>query len=245
MNLGLLELYIGEFNTEKIPVSSGNTERQLMLMQDLGSTILVSTPAYALYMADVAEKIGVDMDKIKLRLAMFGGEGHTEEMRRQIEKRWHLLATENYGLSEIGGPRTVTTASPSPPPKKSRASTAAAMSPSPRKISAFLIITYRAFLSSIEAHISPQIHRLPGWCCPSAGYPHLFQLRAQPREQPPLNFDGIAAVFCFYEYFPHTFLRLQRLSHQLGNLFHLFHHAVELVGRQGLLPIRKGLGRGH
>lgn len=87
-----------------VPVSSGNTERQLMLMQDLGSTILVSTPAYALYMADVAEKIGVDMDKIKLRLAMFGGEGHTEEMRRQIEKRWHLLATENYGLSEIGGP---------------------------------------------------------------------------------------------------------------------------------------------
>ena len=75
-----------------------------IIVSSNGDTILVSTPAYALYMADVAEKIGVDMDKIKLRLAMFGGEGHTEEMRRQIEKRWHLLATENYGLSEIGGP---------------------------------------------------------------------------------------------------------------------------------------------
>ena len=87
-----------------VPVSSGNTERQLMLMQDLESTILVSTPSYALYMADVAERIGVDMNKIKLRLGLFGGEGHTEEMRQQIEKRWGILSTENYGLSEIGGP---------------------------------------------------------------------------------------------------------------------------------------------
>ena len=87
-----------------VPVSSGNTERQLMLMQDFCSTILVSTPAYALYMADTAERLGIDKSKIKLRLAMFGGEGHTEAMRRQIEKRWNLLATENYGLSEIGGP---------------------------------------------------------------------------------------------------------------------------------------------
>lgn len=87
-----------------VPVSSGNTERQLMLMQDLESTALVSTPAYALYMADVAEKQGIDMSKIKLRVGLFGGEGHTESMRDQIERKWNILATENYGLSEIGGP---------------------------------------------------------------------------------------------------------------------------------------------
>ncbi|MBQ9941750.1 MAG: phenylacetate--CoA ligase [Christensenellaceae bacterium] len=87
-----------------IPVSSGNTERQLMFMQDFGSTILVSTPAYALYMADVAERIGIDMSKIKLRLGLFGGEGHTEAMRKQIEKRWNMLSTENYGLCEVMGP---------------------------------------------------------------------------------------------------------------------------------------------
>ncbi len=87
-----------------VPLSSGNTERQLMLMQDLESTVLVSTPAYALYMIDVAEKTGVDMSKIKIRLGLFGGEGHTEAMRAQIEKRWHMIATENYGLSEVGGP---------------------------------------------------------------------------------------------------------------------------------------------
>ena len=87
-----------------VPLSSGNTERQLMMMQDLGTTVLVSTPAYALYMVDVAEKTGVDFCRIKLRLGLFGGEGHTEAMRSQIERRWHILATENYGLSEIGGP---------------------------------------------------------------------------------------------------------------------------------------------
>jgi len=87
-----------------LPVSSGNTERQLMFMQDFGSTILVSTPAYALYMADVAERIGLDMSKIKLRLGLFGGEGHTEAMRQQIEKRWGMLSTENYGLCEVMGP---------------------------------------------------------------------------------------------------------------------------------------------
>lgn len=87
-----------------VPVSSGNTERQLMLMQDFGSTILIATPSYALYMADVAYKKGIDMSKIKLRLGMFGGEGHTEEMRAKIEELWHIKATENYGLCEVIGP---------------------------------------------------------------------------------------------------------------------------------------------
>ncbi len=87
-----------------VPLSSGNTERQLMLMQDFGSTILIATPSYALYLADEIERRGIDKDNIKLRLALFGGEGHTEEMRQKIENQLGILATENYGLSEIGGP---------------------------------------------------------------------------------------------------------------------------------------------
>ena len=87
-----------------VPLSSGNTDRQIMLMQDFGSTILIATPSYALYLADEMEKKGIDKSTIKLRLALFGGEGHTEEMRAKIEKQLGILATENYGLSEVGGP---------------------------------------------------------------------------------------------------------------------------------------------
>ena len=87
-----------------VPLSSGNTDRQIMLMQDFGSTILIATPSYALYLADEIEKKGIDKDTIKLRLALFGGEGHTEEMRAKIEAQLGILATENYGLSEVGGP---------------------------------------------------------------------------------------------------------------------------------------------
>lgn len=87
-----------------VPLSSGNTDRQIMLMQDFQSTVLVATPSYALYLAEAIEKKGVDKDSIKLKLALFGGEGHTEEMRAKIEKSLGILATENYGLSEIGGP---------------------------------------------------------------------------------------------------------------------------------------------
>ncbi len=86
-----------------IPISSGNTERQINLMSDFGSTVLVATPSYALYMAEVAEKMGM-MDKIKLRVGLFGAEGSTEEMRTELEKRWGIVATENYGMSELVGP---------------------------------------------------------------------------------------------------------------------------------------------
>jgi len=89
-----------------IPISGGNTERQITTMQDFGTTILVSTPSYALYMAEVAEKMGIDTKKLPLKFGMFGGEGHTEQMRTEIEKRWDITATENYGLSEIIGPGT-------------------------------------------------------------------------------------------------------------------------------------------
>lgn len=87
-----------------VPASSGNSERQLMLMQDFGATILVGTPSYALYLSEIAEEMGITKGKHRLRLGLFGGEGHTPEMRAEIEKRWGILATENYGLSEIVGP---------------------------------------------------------------------------------------------------------------------------------------------
>ncbi|SHE41128.1 phenylacetate-CoA ligase [Caldanaerobius fijiensis DSM 17918] len=87
-----------------VPISSGNTERQINLMRDFGSTVLVSTPSYALYMAEVAEGMGVNPQELSLRLGLFGAEGSTEEMRAELEKRWGILATENYGLSEVMGP---------------------------------------------------------------------------------------------------------------------------------------------
>lgn len=87
-----------------IPSSSGNSERQIMLMQDFGATIIVGTPSYALYLSEVAEEMGVNIKNLNLRLGLFGGEGHSPEMRREIEKRWGIFVTENYGLSEILGP---------------------------------------------------------------------------------------------------------------------------------------------
>ncbi len=87
-----------------IPISGGNSERQISIMRDFGSTVLVGTPSYALYLAEIAKKMGVDTKELPLRLGLFGGEGHTEEMRREIEQAWNMSATENYGLSEIIGP---------------------------------------------------------------------------------------------------------------------------------------------
>jgi len=87
-----------------VPASVGNTERQIMVMQDFETTILISTPSYALYMAEVAEQMGVDTAKLPLRLGLFGSEGWTEEMRKELEQRWHITATDNYGLSEVIGP---------------------------------------------------------------------------------------------------------------------------------------------
>lgn len=87
-----------------IPVSSGNSERQLMLLQDFGATIIVGTPSYVLHLSEIAEEMGITKGKHRLKLGLFGGEGHTPEMRAEIEKRWGILATENYGLSEIVGP---------------------------------------------------------------------------------------------------------------------------------------------
>lgn len=87
-----------------IPMSSGNTEKQIMIMQDFLSTILISTPSYALHMSEVKEELGVKNSDLKLRIGLFGAEGSTDAMREEIEKRWGIVATENYGLSEIIGP---------------------------------------------------------------------------------------------------------------------------------------------
>lgn len=87
-----------------VPVSGGNTERQLMLMQDFGTTVLISTPSYSLYIAEVAEKMGIDISSLKLKIGLFGGEPWTEEMRSEIESKLQIQATDNYGLSEVMGP---------------------------------------------------------------------------------------------------------------------------------------------
>lgn len=87
-----------------VPASGGNTEKQIMLMEDFGTTVIIATPTYALHIAEVAEKMQYDLAKSPLRLGLFGGEPWTNEMRREIEKRLHILATDNYGLSEVMGP---------------------------------------------------------------------------------------------------------------------------------------------
>ena len=86
------------------PAGSGNTERQLMMMQDFGTTVIVGTPSYALYIAEVAEKMGIDMHALPLRVGLFGGEPSGEGMRDEIQRRLGILATDNYGLSEVMGP---------------------------------------------------------------------------------------------------------------------------------------------
>jgi phenylacetate-CoA ligase len=87
-----------------IPVSSGRTERQIMIMKDFGSTALVCTPSYAIYLAEVMQNSGVTPDQVRLRVGFFGGEFWTEQMRREIQGKLRLFATDNYGLSEVMGP---------------------------------------------------------------------------------------------------------------------------------------------
>jgi len=86
-----------------IPVSSGNTERQIKIMKDFGSTVLVATPSYALYMAEIAQELNM-VDDLKLRVGLFGAEPWSENMRKELEKAWNIIATDNYGLSEVMGP---------------------------------------------------------------------------------------------------------------------------------------------
>lgn len=85
-----------------VPISSGNSEKQIMLMQDFGATVLVATPSYAVYLSEMARDLGV-YDQLKLRLGLFGSEVCTPEMRDQIEKNIGIMVTDNYGLTELGG----------------------------------------------------------------------------------------------------------------------------------------------
>ncbi|WP_371371751.1 phenylacetate--CoA ligase family protein [Sporomusa aerivorans] len=87
-----------------VPASTGNTERQIMLMQDFGTTILVSTPSYSLYLAETAHSMGIDTRSLNVRLGLFGAEGCSDGMRQVIERLWGISAVENYGMSELIGP---------------------------------------------------------------------------------------------------------------------------------------------
>src|SRR5258707_14148916 len=87
-----------------VPVSGGGTERQVMLMQDLGAHVLGATPSYALNIAEVAGAMGVDLRKLPLRNGCFGAEPWSEGMRRELEDKFGIKAMDIYGLSEIIGP---------------------------------------------------------------------------------------------------------------------------------------------
>ena len=87
-----------------VPASVGNTNRQIMLMQDFGATALVGTPSYALHLADTARAMEIDPVDLGIRRGLFGAEAWTENMRAEMERTWNMKATDNYGLSEVMGP---------------------------------------------------------------------------------------------------------------------------------------------
>ena len=87
-----------------IPISGGNTARQLAILRDFGSTVLTCTPSYSLYLAEVGREEGIDFAKLPLRAGLFGAEPWSENMRRQIEAELHVKAIDIYGLTEIIGP---------------------------------------------------------------------------------------------------------------------------------------------
>jgi phenylacetate-CoA ligase len=87
-----------------VPVSAGQTKRHLDIMQDFGSTILTCTPSYALYLTEAVTEAGINIKKLKLKAGCFGAEVWTDRMRDEIEKRFHLIALNIYGLTEIIGP---------------------------------------------------------------------------------------------------------------------------------------------
>ncbi|MBW2036576.1 MAG: phenylacetate--CoA ligase [Deltaproteobacteria bacterium] len=87
-----------------VPVSGGNTKRQVMLMKDFGATVLTCTPSYALRLGEVAREEGIDFRNLKFRVGVFGAEPWTENMRKEIEEELGLDAVDIYGLSEVMGP---------------------------------------------------------------------------------------------------------------------------------------------
>lgn len=88
----------------QLPTSAGNSEKQIMLMQDLGTTAICCTPSYALHLAEVIEQNRVPADKLKLRVGFFGAEPWTWGIRRELEAKLHIKAIDIYGLTEMCGP---------------------------------------------------------------------------------------------------------------------------------------------
>ncbi len=103
---GALGLHQGyeKIGATVIPASSGNTERQVMLMKDLGTTALIATPSYGLYISEVVKKMGLTKDDLNLKIGMFGSEASSCEMHAELQDKLGLFPTDNYGLSEIIGP---------------------------------------------------------------------------------------------------------------------------------------------
>lgn len=109
MFTGALGLHAGLENigATVAPTSSGNTKKQIMFMQDLGTTLLVATPSYALHIGEVVRSMGLDPQKdLSLKIGLFGGEGMTEGMRQEMHNIWgeDFKVTQNYGMSELNGP---------------------------------------------------------------------------------------------------------------------------------------------
>jgi phenylacetate-CoA ligase len=103
---GGLGLHYGgeKIGASVIPISGGNTSRQLQLMHDFGSTVLACTPSYALFLSEAIFESGIKRDELKLRVGVFGAEPWTENMRREIEDKLRIKAIDIYGLSEVIGP---------------------------------------------------------------------------------------------------------------------------------------------
>jgi phenylacetate-CoA ligase len=103
---GGLGLHYGaeKLGASVIPMSGGNTKRQLMILQDFGPTAICCTPSYALNLAEQGQAMGIDMRSLNLRVGIFGAEPWSEQMRRQIEEAFDIKALNIYGLSEIMGP---------------------------------------------------------------------------------------------------------------------------------------------
>jgi phenylacetate-CoA ligase len=103
---GGLGLHYGgeKIGASVIPISGGNTTRQIQLMHDFGSTVLACTPSYAMFLSEAIEESGIKREDLKLRVGVFGAEPWTENMRREIEDKLRIKAIDIYGLSEVIGP---------------------------------------------------------------------------------------------------------------------------------------------
>lgn len=95
-----------EYEYSIIPTSSGNTEKQLFYMKNLGTTVLITSPSYAMHMCEVAKEIGIDVKKLNVRIIKVGSELLTEEMRKKLRKAWgkNVVISQDYGMTETMGP---------------------------------------------------------------------------------------------------------------------------------------------